>query len=155
MMAKTEHTTSLWLTVRIVSLLIAFLYSVEFIHQFPPADFTHPSWTFLPEMAGLMTFGVLFVLGIQKVNPLSRAATWQAPRWSRNPFRFMDDPIGFFHFNAWLFISLGMGCLLQGLLQQPHNWVWEIPLGAGFGAWLGVRIMSFNEGRIGMPPKSS
>lgn len=153
MMAKAEHTGSPWLIVRVVSLLVAFLCSAEFIRQFPLADLSHPSWAFLPEMASIVASGVLFVLSIQKVNPLSRA-TWQPPRWSSNPFRFVADPIGFFHFNAWLFISLGMGCLLQGLLTYPHNWVWEIPLGAGLGAWLGVRIMSFGDGRIGMPPKS-
>jgi hypothetical protein len=90
-------------------------------------------------MIGFAAFGVVSVLSVQKVNPL--APPLRVPRWTDNPFMPLNF-LAIFHFNALLFISLGLGCLVLGLFRTPHSWVWELPLGIGVGAWIGVKLMS-------------
>jgi hypothetical protein len=134
-----EAAISLWIPIRIVALAVAFLSATSFVRSLP-GDFSHPSWPFFGEMIGIVALGVVFVLGLQKINPMS-TASWRLPRWSDNPFS-LRQPLPNFHFSAWLFIALGLGSVVVGLVKSPHNWAWEIPLGIGVGAWIGVRIMS-------------
>jgi hypothetical protein len=130
--------TSFWLVARIVLLAVALLSADAFIRTMP-GNFSQPSWPFLFELIGIVAFGVVFVLSLQKVNP--RAPPLRVPRWTDNPFVPLN-PLSVFHFNALLFISLGIGCLVLGLLRTPRSWVWELPLGIGIGAWIGVKLMS-------------
>jgi hypothetical protein len=136
--ASERPATSFWLVARIVLLAVAFLCAGTFIRTMP-GDFSQPSWPFLFEMIGIVAFGVVFILSLQKVNP--RAPLLRVPRWTDNPFVPLN-PLSVFHLNAVLFISLGLGCLVLGLLRTPCNWVWELPLGIGIGAWIGVKLMS-------------
>ena len=127
-----------WFIARVVLLAVAFFYAGAFIRSMP-GDFAQPSWPFLFEMIGIVAFGVVSVLAVQKVNPL--APSLRVPRWADNPFTPLNF-LAIFHFNALLFISLGLGCLVLGLFRTPHSWAWELPLGIGVGAWIGVTLMS-------------
>jgi|HubBroStandDraft_1064217.scaffolds.fasta_scaffold24110_2 hypothetical protein len=139
-MADPQRKAPLWLAIRVALLLVGFFSAGAFMRSMTD-DFSKPSWPFLAKIVALTAFGVVFVLGLQKINPRS-IARWDPPRWSTNPFTLLRDPLGFFHLSAWYFISVGLGCLLLGLTRYPRNWVWELPIGIGIGTWVGVRMMS-------------
>jgi hypothetical protein len=134
-MPDPQRNASPWLAIRVGLLAVAFISSGAFIASVPD-DFSHPSWSFLPKMMALVAGGMVFVLGLQKINP-SSTATWDPPRWSSNPFR-LADPLAFFDFSAWYLISMGLGCFLLGMLRHPRNWAWELPISAGIGMWIGT-----------------
>jgi hypothetical protein len=56
---------------------------------------------------------ILFVIGIQFVNPFS-APTWERPRWTTNPFQFRQ-PLQFFHLGGYASVADGLGTLVNAL----------------------------------------
>ncbi|NRA80453.1 MAG: hypothetical protein HRU18_19805 [Pseudoalteromonas sp.] len=58
---------------------------------------------------------LLFVVGMQVVNPLS-AKVWHMPDWNHNPFSF-KDPIQFFHLAAYIMLVQGAVVLFRGLFS--------------------------------------
>jgi hypothetical protein len=138
-----KGSTTPWVAIRIGTLVVAFLCAGRFIRSLP-GDFSQPSWLFLAVMIAVVAVGVALLLGFQKVNPLS-SASWKRPRWTDNPFAWRE-PLKYMHFSAMLFIALGLGCVLLGFLKSPHSWAWELPIGIGVGAWIGVRVSCDPEG---------
>lgn len=136
--ANEKPATSFWLITRLVLIAVAFFGAGTFI-RITPGDFSQPAWPFIFELIGIVAFGILFVLSLQKVNP--RAPLLRVPCWTDNPFMPLN-PLSVFHLNALIFLSLGVGCLILGSMHTPRSWVWELPLGIGIGAWIGVKLMS-------------
>jgi len=58
--------------------------------------------------------GMLFVVGIQRVNHRS-AAVWRYPSWSICPF-LLREPLQFFHFGGFFLIAAGVGGALRMLV---------------------------------------
>ena len=84
-------------------------------------------------------FMLLFVVGIQAVNPLS-AAVWRKPSWYINPF-LVKEPLQFFHLAAFHFMVGG----LVGIATLPFRSASAAPLAIsllsiGAGVWLGVGL---------------
>jgi hypothetical protein len=127
-----------WLSMRIALLVASAIASFEFVSM--PGDFSQPSWLFFFEMIGIVAAGVVFVLGLQRFNPLS-STEWDSPSWSKNPLLF-GEPLQIFHTGAWCLVTTGVAALVLGMFHNPHNWAWELPLGAGLGCLLGVRFTS-------------
>jgi hypothetical protein len=136
-MQELKGSTAPWIAIRIATLVLAFFSAGPFIRSLP-GDFSRPSWSFLAVMIVVVAVSVALLLGLQKVNPLS-SALWKRPRWADSPFTWRE-PLAYMHFSALLFIALGLGCLLAGLMKSPRSWAWELPIGIGVGAWLGVRV---------------
>ncbi len=63
------------------------------------------------------TFGMLFVIGLQRWNPRS-AAVWRYPSWSSNPFT-SREPLQFFWFGGSFLLASGMGAMVRDLLSKP------------------------------------
>lgn len=136
-MDKAQPMLAPWVVVRIALLAIPFFGAGALVRSMP-ADFSRPSWSFFAELAGIMAVGTVIVLGAQRFNPLFEFS-WQKPHWSESPFT--REPLAVLHFGASALIASGLGCLIYGLLSTPRNWAWEIPMSAGIGAWIGVRLL--------------
>jgi hypothetical protein len=128
-----------WLFVRLGFCLVG-LVQPAFKLESLPDDFSKRSWPFFFELWAMVVLGVLFVLGLQKVNP-RMDIPWESPSWMRCPFS-LKQPLQFFHFCAWYMICGGIGSLVFGLLRTPTNWFWEIPMSTGLGAWSSVWILN-------------
>jgi hypothetical protein len=57
--------------------------------------------------------GLLFVIGIQSVNPYSDAM-WSKPTHDANPFR-LRNPLLFFHFAAYVTLAVGVSLVLSSI----------------------------------------
>jgi hypothetical protein len=78
---------------------------------------------------------ILFVIGIQAVNPWS-AKVWLRSSWPANPLS-LRQPCQFFHLGAWYFMASGLGALIGRLVShQAVNA--DVPL--FFAVGLGMRI---------------
>jgi len=112
----------------------------------------------LPILGVIFIFGVvgmLFVVGIQAVNPRS-ASVWRYPSWSINPF-LLKEPLQFFHFGGYYFLALGVGVLVRHLVT-PHTigpdsfFLLSLALGMLAGVW---HARSFSAERCAMAPNTS
>ncbi|MGA2552857.1 MAG: hypothetical protein ABSF50_22165 [Burkholderiaceae bacterium] len=106
----------------------------------PPthSDFLHPApLTFGLEMVALPAVGIALILSFRSWQK-SAEVGWERPSWSANPFEFMEPLVNLVA-GAICIIASGLGWGLRGLLSGP-NWGWEMPVAAGIGAWIGVRI---------------
>lgn len=136
-MDKSQPMLAPWVAVRIAILAIPFFGAGALVRSMS-GDFSRPSWSFFAELAGIIAAGTATVLGAQKFNP-SFEFSWQKPRWSESPF--IREPLAILHFGACALIASGLGCLIYGLLSTPRNWAWQIPMSAGIGGWIGVRLL--------------
>lgn len=105
-----------WAIVRTALVIFAFL-QVALRSQVPAP----PEGVSLSGLAGIFcvgAFGILFVVGIQRINPLS-APTWRYPRWSVNPF-LLREPLQFFHLAGFFFLAAGAGTLLRQFILGPQ-----------------------------------
>jgi len=99
----------------------------------PPIRFSD-----IPVVFALGIVAMLFVIGIQAVNPWS-AKVWLRPTWLANPISF-SQPCQFFHLCAWYFMASGLGSFVGRVLShQPVNA--DVPLLFAFG--IGVRVGLF------------
>ena len=126
-----------WVLVRVAFLVLSLFAAPSFLSM--EGEFSHPAFLFFFEIAGFCLLGVCFVVSIQKINPLLSSAEWIAPSWSRNPFS-LREPLQLFDFAASNLVAVGIACLLIGMIRSPQNWAWELPLAAGVGSWIGVRL---------------
>lgn len=87
--------------------------------------------------------GLLFVVGIQRLNPRS-ASVWRYPSWDINPFT-LKEPLQFFHFAGYVSLAGGLGLLAhQRAVNErifPDDCLSAV-LGLGFlaGVQLCIRI---------------
>jgi hypothetical protein len=145
LVAKTKDDQDGWefgpaLAIRKVGILFGRADSGAVPHGLAAGRLLEPSWPFFLEMWAMISVGILFLLGFQRINP-RMDARWESPSWTRCPF-VLKQPLRFFHFGAWYLMSVGLGSLIFGLSKTPTNWFWELPLSSGAGMWSGVWILS-------------
>lgn len=101
-----------WLVVRLALIGLFFLQGALSNQIAAP-----PEGVSAPLLAGIFVFaivGMLFVVGIQRINPRS-APVWRYPNWSISPF-LLREPLQFFHLGGFLFIAGGFGSALRLLV---------------------------------------
>ena len=96
----------------------------------------------VPIVFAFMIVGLLFVIGMQAVNPWS-AKVWNKPSWAANPFSF-SQPCQFFHLAAWFFMASGVGALIGRVLAHRALDV-GVPLlfAMGLGGRVGLVLVEF------------
>ena len=94
-----------WLIVRWV-IIVASAVGTFFVPLGPQAS-PPMGWGALLAILTLCPLGLLFVFGLQVINPRS-AKLWLRPSWQLNPFNFRQ-PLQFFHLAAY-------ACLAQALV---------------------------------------
>jgi hypothetical protein len=90
--------------------------------------------------------GMLFVIGIQAVNPRSDAV-WERPNWISNPFKG-GQPLQFFYFGGYFILAGGIGGLLRSAFVSGTPIVEPVVLtcwGAGMllGVWVCTQVFRF------------
>jgi hypothetical protein len=126
-----------WTIIR-VTCVAATLLSSAFITQVPAQAEDTPAW-FLIAAFIFGIVGLLFVVGIQRVNPFS-AELWRYPKWSINPFQ-IREPLQFFHFGGNFMIASGAGTALHQIFSGPALHISDcVPLVFGLGILCGVRV---------------
>ncbi len=99
-------------------------------------------WAELGAIFIFIPLGLLFVIGIQAVNPLS-AKVWRKPDWNLNPFN-LRDPVQFFYFGAFLMLAQGIVTLCRFPFSNASFYPESlIPLVMGVGMLLSVQIIMF------------
>jgi hypothetical protein len=61
------------------------------------------------------------------------------PTLYAKPLRF-DEPPQMFYVGALCAMASGVGYFVVGIFDATVRWFWELPLSAGAGVWLGVRL---------------
>jgi hypothetical protein len=95
-----------WLAVRAAVLLSGMPGASSFIPG-PESPFSGGSIMLLLMFFGFGVVAMIFVVGLQAINPRS-AAVWTRPNWSVNPFS-LKQPLQFFHMTGFYFIVVGLG----------------------------------------------
>ncbi|MEI8645502.1 hypothetical protein P4S60_07790 [Pseudoalteromonas sp. Hal040] len=97
------------------------------------------NWSALGVIFVFSFLALLFVVGMQVVNPLS-AKVWHKPDWNRNPFS-LKDPIQFFHLAAYIMFAQGAVVLFRLLFSNiPFYLESLVPLVIGAGVLIGIII---------------
>lgn len=126
-----------WTYIR-VTLIVATFLSSAFIIQEPAQSEDSP----IPFLIGAFLFGIvglLFVIGVQRINPLS-AKLWRYPKWSINPFQ-MREPLQFFHFAGYFMLASGVGTALHQIFVGSTLHAGDcLSLIFGLGTLCGVRV---------------
>jgi len=91
---------SAWSFVRGTAIAASFLGSVFGTNR-RAVDFGFPLQYVAVAAFAFGVIGMLFVIGIQAINPRSDAV-WAYPRWTLNPFS-MRQPLQLFHFGGYFF----------------------------------------------------
>ena len=120
-----------WAIVRGALLAAAFLQGALGNQVLAPAEGVSVPLLFL--VFGFGIIGMLFVVGVQRLNPRS-AQSWRYPNWSVNPFS-LREPLQFFHLGGFFFLACGGGGTLGQLLRGEQLGLANLFLPA-FGAGL-------------------
>jgi hypothetical protein len=125
-----------WIYIRVTFIAAAFLSSALII-QVP----TQAEDTSIPFLIAAFIFGIvglLFVVGMQRINPLS-AKLWRYPNWSINPFQ-LREPLQFFHFGGYFMLASGAGTTLHQFFFGRALYTSDcLPIVFGLGILCGVR----------------
>jgi hypothetical protein len=123
-----------WSYLKILIVIISAL-SGFFASQPENSDFLAPApWYFPLTIILFMATGLPFI-----VTMMRKAENLQRPTWNSSPLSF-DQPLIIFDLSAYCTIAYGAMMALVNLQNTPYNWSWEIPLSAGIGIWIGVRL---------------
>ena len=129
---------SKWMLIRIgiiAIVAVSSLFTPLLPQAIPPID-----WNTLIIILIFIPFALLFVVGIQAVNPFS-AKVWRKPDWNLNPLNF-KDPVQFFHFGAYILLVQGGVTLCRiYFLEVPFYPGVLFPLVMGIGTLLGIQII--------------
>jgi hypothetical protein len=132
-----EVTILKWTYIR-ATLIVATFLSSAFITQAPAQSEDSP----LPFLVAAFLIGIvglLFVVGAQRINPLS-AKLWRYPNWSINPFQ-MREPLHFFHFAGYFMLASGAGAALHQIFVGSTLHASDcLSLIFGLGILCGVRV---------------
>lgn len=119
--------------------LVLFAAVASFFVPLEPQAQPPISWLALAAIFVFCPVGLLFVLGIQVVNPWS-AKIWRRPSWMLNPFNFRE-PLQFFHLGAYVCLAQGIVTLARVAYSSTSFYVEALlPLVMGFGILAGVQI---------------
>lgn len=125
---------NIWLVFRLALVAALFFRAALSPHAASPAEGIGE----VPPLA-LMVFGVIGVLFIAGIRRITAKVAWRYPSWRINPFHF-KEPLQFFHLAAFVFLAMGGGGVVKGVLagRAPDHaaFVW---LAFGVGLWVGVR----------------
>jgi hypothetical protein len=127
---------NIWLVCRAVVLLLGALGANSFVPG-PQSPFAGGSTTLLLAFFGFGVIAMVFVVGLQAVNPHS-AAVWTKPDWRVNPFS-LKQPLQFFHLVGLFFIVTGMAAVVITLLKHLVGLEPLLPIALGAGILLGAR----------------
>lgn len=120
--------------------LIVFIAASSLFTPLEPQAKPPIGWTALGAIFIFIPVGLLLLVGIQAVNPLS-AKVWRKPNWNLNPFNFRD-PVQFFYFGAYIMLAQGVVTLCRfPFSKAPFYPESLIPLVMGVGMLLGVQII--------------
>ena len=103
---------NIWIIVRLALVALFFLQGALSSQAIAPPEGASASLLLAAFAFGIVS--MLFVIGIQRVNPWS-APTWRYPSWSINPF-MLREPLQFFHFASFTFIAVGIGTALRSVV---------------------------------------
>jgi hypothetical protein len=140
-----------WFIVRLLLVAVSFLQGAFIdLPLAPPEDVSAQSLVFI---FGFGIFGMLFVIGIQRVNPRS-APTWRYPSWYINPF-LLREPLQFFHLGGFIMFAVVAGGALRAVVSgQPLRFSLLLPLVFGIGTLVGVYACTFVfRGKMELPNK--
>lgn len=90
---------------------------------------------------GLVPVMLIFVLGIQFINPKS-GSTWQPPSWWVNPFNF-SQPYQFFHLAFYFFLASGVGLIISSTYSASSLKYGLCQLAMGLGGITGIKIAKY------------
>ena len=129
---------NVWLYIR-AALLVFVAVATLFVPLGPQAR-PPIGWEALAIIFIFCPVALVFVLGLQVVNPLS-AKEWRHPSWNANPFNF-SEPLQFFHLGAYV-------CLVQGVVTiarvavSPVQFYVEslVPLAMAAGIFVGLQLV--------------
>lgn len=124
-----------WTWVRVV-LVLAGVFGAGTFLPGPTSPFAGGSLMLLVQLFLFGVIGMLFVVGIQAVNPRSDA-TWQRPAWNLNPFN-LKQPLQLFHLAAFHFIAAGIAAVVLAQVRRIVGLEPFVPLAIGGGCLTGV-----------------
>jgi hypothetical protein len=127
---------NVWVISRAAVLLLGALGANSFVPG-PQSPFAGGSVTLLLMFFGFGVIAMVFVVGLQAVNPHS-AAIWTKPDWHVNPFS-LKQPLQFFHLVGFFFIVTGAAAAVVALLRHLAGMEPLLPIALGAGTLLGVR----------------
>ena len=126
-----------WKFLRIA--LISFIAVSSLLTPLEPKVNLAINWSTLGVIFVFSFLAILFVVGMQVVNPLS-AKVWHKPDWNLNPFS-LKDPIQFFHFAAYIMLVQGAVVLSRLLFSNiPFYLEILVPLVIGSGVLIGIKL---------------
>ncbi len=129
-----------WSIVRFALLAVAFLQGA-FVSQSPVSPEEVSLWPAF-RLFGFGILCMLFVVGIQRINPFS-APSWRYPSWFINPFLFRE-PLQFFHLAGFSMLATSAGTLVRMLFVEPLLWFSALSsLAFGAGILGGVYACTF------------
>ena len=128
----------LWLSFRIAWIILGLIQGPYFVAALDADRIRRPSWAFAIEMIGIISIGVIALVGIQ-AGKRATTAKWPRPSWFENPFG-LDRPVSIFEAGAYYVLAAGISSAVVELRSTPRTWAWEILVSSGIGLWLGVQI---------------
>ena len=128
---------NVWTIIRLALVVLAAV--APFFLPTESQPFQSITWQFLVVIVVALPLMLLFIVGIQAINPYS-APVWNRPSWSVNPFS-TREPLQFFYFAAFVFVASGIGAVARLLALGVGSYVEALlPLVIGFGVLLGVAL---------------
>jgi hypothetical protein len=127
---------NVWLVSRAAVLLLGAFGANSFVPG-PQSPFAGGSVTLLLVFFGFGVIAMVFVVGLQAINPRS-AAVWTKPDWHVNSFS-LRQPLQFFHLIGFFFIVTGLAAAVVTLLKHLAGLEPLLPIALGAGTLLGVR----------------
>lgn len=127
-----------WLILRWA--LIAASAAITFFVPLAPQASPPIGWGSLLAVFAFCPIGLLFVLGLQVINPRS-AKAWARPSWRINPFNFRQ-PLQFFHLGAYVCLAQALVVLVRLAASQTSFYVEAlVPLAMAAGVFLGIELV--------------
>jgi hypothetical protein len=127
----------LWLSFRIAWMIIGLFQGPYFVSELGSDDFLKASWVFPFKMIGVVSIGLVAIIGIQASRTMERQ--WPRPSWFGNPFG-LDRPLSIFEAGAFYLFAVGISSAFVGFRSTPRTWAWELPVSIGVGLWLGTQV---------------
>jgi hypothetical protein len=140
---------SKWIIIRTILIIAAFVLSAVSGEGSKPTE--DVPLLFLPIAFIFGVIALLFVVGVQRINPWS-AKLWRYPDWSINPFQ-MREPIQFFHFGGYFMVASGAGGLIHQAFTGQLFFREGVLLTFGTGILAGVRActVAYQEKMVSTP----
>ncbi|MEV8521624.1 hypothetical protein ABZR86_17660 [Dyella marensis] len=103
-----------------------------------PVGFDKVSWSWPWVVASLCFIGIVGFMGVQAMN-MSDQHRWRLPSLHLKSSG-SEEPVQVHYMNALGMFSIGAGYFVLGWFDPEVRWLWEIPVSAGIGIWLGMRF---------------